>query len=257
MNLDRNAQIGFKLLDQRATIDRSSSRQSGDGAMEQLQTSTDVFFLLLGAILVFAMHGGFAFLEVGTVRQRTRSTRSVRSWSISRISTLCYFFIGYWIAYGVSFMAGAETISGGIPGRGFDGQGLSLVKFFFLVTFAAAVPAIISGRNRGTGGLLAAMRRDRPDRRRLLPAVRRHRLEQEYGAAGEVLRGEARRRIQGLRRSIVVHAFGGWAALAPSTSSGPAWAAMRPAARWRRRPRRFRGWRWARGCSASAGSAST
>ena len=32
----------------------------------------DLFFLLLGAILVLAMHAGFAFLELGTVRHKNQ-----------------------------------------------------------------------------------------------------------------------------------------------------------------------------------------
>ena len=109
--------------------------------MEQLQQGSDVFFLLMGAILVFAMHGGFAFLEVGTVRHKNQVNALVKILADFAISTIAYFFIGYWIAYGVSFLADAGTISSGDYGP----QGFGLVKFFFLCTFAAAVPAIISG----------------------------------------------------------------------------------------------------------------
>ncbi len=109
--------------------------------MEQSQQGTDVFFLLMGAILVFAMHGGFAFLEVGTVRHKNQVNALVKILVDFAISTIAYFFIGYWVAYGVSFMADAGTISSGDYGP----QGLGLVKFFFLCTFAAAVPAIVSG----------------------------------------------------------------------------------------------------------------
>ena len=109
--------------------------------MEQIQQGSDVFFLLMGAILVFAMHGGFAFLEVGTVRHKNQVNALVKILVDFAISTIAYFFIGYWVAYGVSFMTDAATISSG----DFGPQGLGLVKFFFLCTFAAAVPAIISG----------------------------------------------------------------------------------------------------------------
>ena len=37
--------------------------------METLVSANDVLFVLLGAIMVLAMHAGFAFLEVGTVRK--------------------------------------------------------------------------------------------------------------------------------------------------------------------------------------------
>ncbi len=115
--------------------------QKGMEQLQQVQQGGDVFFILIGAILVFAMHGGFAFLEVGTVRHKNQVNALVKIICDFAISTVTYFFIGYWIAYGVTFLANAETISRG----DFGPQGLGLVKFFFLCTFAAAVPAIISG----------------------------------------------------------------------------------------------------------------
>jgi Amt family ammonium transporter len=111
--------------------------------MNQSAIGLDVFFLLIGAVLVFSMHGGFAFLELGTVRGKNQVNAMVKIIVDFAFSTLAYFFVGYWIAYGVSFFAGAPTLSG--AGGGFPPQGLGLVRFFFLATFAAAVPAIISG----------------------------------------------------------------------------------------------------------------
>ena len=114
--------------------------------MEKLQDAAvgaDVFFLLVGAILVFAMHGGFAFLEAGTVRHKNQVNALVKILVDFAISALAYFVIGYWIAYGVSFFVGAEMLSGGA--EPFQPKGLTLVKFFFYCTFAAAVPAIVSG----------------------------------------------------------------------------------------------------------------
>ena len=103
----------------------------------------DVFFVLMGAILVFAMHGGFAFLEVGTVRHKNQVNALVKILVDFAISATVYFFVGYMVAYGTTFFISAAGLSGGA--EGFELQGLSLVKFFFLTTFAAAVPAIISG----------------------------------------------------------------------------------------------------------------
>ena len=80
--------------------------------MQQGQASGDVFFLLMGAILVFAMHGGFAFLEVGTVRHKNQVNALCKILVDFAISTLCYFFVGYAIAYGVTFLASAAAISG-------------------------------------------------------------------------------------------------------------------------------------------------
>ena len=111
--------------------------------MNETGVGADVFFVLVGAILVFAMHGGFAFLEVGTVRQKNQVNALVKILVDFALSTVAYFFVGYAVAYGATFLVNAATLSGG--GEGFELQGLSLVKFFFLTTFAAAIPAIISG----------------------------------------------------------------------------------------------------------------
>lgn len=113
--------------------------------MDTLKTGTDVFFILIGAILVFAMHAGFAFLEVGTVRKKNQVNALVKIIADFAISTVVYFFIGYNIAYGVSFLGNAADISGISENSLFLGNGYDLVKFFFLLTFAAAIPAIISG----------------------------------------------------------------------------------------------------------------
>ena len=105
--------------------------------MEQLQHGTDVLFLLAGAVMVLAMHSGFAFLELGTVRAKNQVNALVKILADFSASTLAYFFIGYGIAYGVDFFASASQLT--------ERNGYDLVKFFFLLTFAAAIPAIVSG----------------------------------------------------------------------------------------------------------------
>ncbi|MDD5250144.1 MAG: ammonium transporter [Rhodocyclaceae bacterium] len=105
--------------------------------MENLKTSADVLFILLGAIMILAMHAGFAFLELGTVRKKNQINALVKILVDFSVSTLAYFFIGYSIAYGVNFFSSAEVLSAK--------SGYELTKFFFLLTFAAAIPAIVSG----------------------------------------------------------------------------------------------------------------
>ena len=105
--------------------------------MDAVSKSSDVLFILLGAIMVLAMHAGFAFLELGTVRRKNQINALVKILVDFSVSTLAYFFIGYYIAYGAQFFTGAETLAAN--------SGYELVKFFFLLTFAAAVPAIVSG----------------------------------------------------------------------------------------------------------------
>ncbi|MCQ4229866.1 ammonium transporter [Pseudomonas stutzeri] len=108
-----------------------------NSAVETLVHGSNTLFLLMGAVMVLAMHAGFAFLEVGTVRLKNQVNALSKIITDFAISTLAYFFIGYWIAYGVTFMQPADQLVAD--------HGYALVKFFFLLTFAAAIPAIISG----------------------------------------------------------------------------------------------------------------
>ena len=109
-----------------------------ENAVQSLARSGDVLFLMLGAVMVFAMHAGFAFLEVGTVRRKNQTNALVKILTDWSVSTVVYFLIGYPIAYGVSFLVPAGQLLG-------DNQGYELVRFFFLLCFAACIPAIISG----------------------------------------------------------------------------------------------------------------
>ncbi|WP_019555986.1 ammonium transporter [Thiomicrorhabdus arctica] len=178
--------------------------------MEQLTTSLDVLFILLGAILVLFMHAGFAFLEVGTVQHKNQVNALVKIMSDLGVSTVAYFFIGYGVAYGVFL---GFNIDGQLTQAMTEKSGYDLVKFFFLMTFAAAIPAIVSGgiaeRARFYPVLLSTF---------LIVAFVyplfeglawngnfgvQAWLEAEYGAGFHDFAG-----------SIVVHAVGGWIALA-------------------------------------------
>ncbi len=105
--------------------------------MESVKQGTDALFILLGAVMVLAMHAGFAFLELGTVRKKNQVNALVKILVDFAVSTIAYFFVGYAVAYGISFFTGAEQLA--------QKNGYELVKFFFLLTFAAAIPAIVSG----------------------------------------------------------------------------------------------------------------
>ncbi|WP_233850297.1 ammonium transporter [Paraburkholderia sp. HD33-4] len=105
--------------------------------MESLKYGADTEFLLIGAAMVLAMHAGFAFLELGTVRKKNQVNALVKILVDFAVSTIAYFFIGYTIAYGVQFFSNAATLA--------EHNGYALVRFFFLLTFAAAIPAIVSG----------------------------------------------------------------------------------------------------------------
>ena len=99
--------------------------------------NTDLLFLLLGAVLVLAMHAGFAFLELGTVRHKNQVNALSKILTDFALSAIAYFFVGYYIAYGQHFFHMGATLAAD--------HGYNLMRCFFLLTFAAAIPAIISG----------------------------------------------------------------------------------------------------------------
>ncbi len=105
--------------------------------MDALKQGADALFILLGGIMVLAMHAGFAFLELGTVRKKNQVNALVKILVDFSVSTIAYFVVGYGVAYGTHFFIGADVLA--------QKNGYDLVKFFFLLTFAAAIPAIVSG----------------------------------------------------------------------------------------------------------------
>ena len=179
----------------------------------------DVFFLLMGAILVFAMHGGFAFLETGTVRHKNQVNALVKILVDFAVSTIVYFLIGYTIAYGVGFFENASAIAGGAPG--YEAQGFTLVRFFFLCTFAAAVPAIISGgiaerakfgpQVVATAALVGLF----------YPLLEGVYWNGNFGLQETFFKEVLGAPFKDFAGSIVVHAFGGWAALGAVLLLGP------------------------------------
>jgi len=172
--------------------------------METVKSGSDVLFILLGAIMVLAMHAGFAFLELGTVRKKNQVNALVKILVDFAVSTIAYFFIGYSIAYGVDFFSGAELLA--------EKNGYELVKFFFLLTFAAAIPAIISGgiaeRAKFNPQLIATF---------VLvgfiyPFFEGIAWNQHYGIQAWI-KGFTGEEFHDFAGSIVVHAVGGWIAL--------------------------------------------
>lgn len=180
--------------------------------MDAIRSGADTLFILLGAIMILAMHAGFAFLELGTVRKKNQVNALVKILVDFAVSTIAYFFIGYGIAYGVHFFESAEVLA--------QKSGFELVKFFFLLTFAAAIPAIISGgiaeRARfhpqlAATALLVGL---------VYPLFEGIAWNQRFGIQAwlEASYGAAFHDFAG---SIVVHAVGGWAALPAILLLGP------------------------------------
>jgi len=165
----------------------------------------DILFLLLGAVLVLAMHAGFAFLELGTVRHKNQVNALSKILSDFAISAIAYFFVGYYIAYGQHFFHSGQILA--------EQHGYNLMRCFFLLTFAAAIPAIISG-----GIAERAKMRTQAIATLLLVGLVypffegliwngnlgfQNWLQHTFGASFHDFAG-----------SVVVHAMGGWIALA-------------------------------------------
>jgi Amt family ammonium transporter len=173
--------------------------------MEALKTSSDVLFILMGAVMVLAMHAGFAFLELGTVRRKNQVNALMKILVDFSVSTIAYFFIGYSVAYGVSFFSGAEALA--------QKSGYELVKFFFLLTFAAAVPAIVSGG-------IAERAKFNPQIAAtfllvgfLYPFFESIAWGSSYGVQ-DWIKARFGAEFHDFAGSVVVHAVGGWVALA-------------------------------------------
>ncbi len=173
--------------------------------MEDLKINNDTLFILLGAIMVLAMHAGFAFLELGTVRKKNQVNALVKILTDFAVSTIAYFFIGYAIAYGVNFFTGAEQLA--------QKSGYELVKFFFLLTFAAAIPAIVSGG-------IAERARFNPQMAAtfmlvgfIYPFFEGIAWNHHYGVQ-DWLNATFGAEFHDFAGSVVVHAVGGWVGLA-------------------------------------------
>jgi Amt family ammonium transporter len=173
--------------------------------MDTLKISSDVLFILLGAIMVLAMHAGFAFLEVGTVRRKNQVNALVKILADFSMSTVAYFFIGYSVAYGTNFFAGAETLA--------QRSAYDLTKFFFLLAFAAAIPAIVSGG-------IAERARFHPQLAAsfalvgfVYPFFEGIAWNGQFGVQGW-LEASFGAPFHDFAGSVVVHAMGGWVALA-------------------------------------------
>jgi len=173
--------------------------------MEALKSGADTLFILLGAVMVLAMHAGFAFLELGTVRRKSQVNALVKILTDFATSTIAYFFIGYAVAYGVHFFTGAQTLA--------QASGYALVKFFFLLTFAAAVPAIVSGGIAERARFNPQMAASFALVALVYPFFEGIAWNGRFGVQAW-LKGTFGAEFHDFAGSVVVHAVGGWIALA-------------------------------------------
>jgi len=172
--------------------------------VEALKQGSDALFILLGGIMVLAMHAGFAFLELGTVRKKNQVNALVKILVDFSISTVVYFAVGYSVAYGTHFFVGAEQLAAK--------NGYELVKFFFLLTFAAAIPAIISGGIAERARFYPQLIATAIIVGLIYPFFEGIVWNKHFGVQAWIqsLTGEEFHDFAG---SVVVHAMGGWLAL--------------------------------------------
>jgi Amt family ammonium transporter len=172
--------------------------------MDALKQGADALFILLGGIMVLAMHAGFAFLELGTVRKKNQVNALVKILVDFSVSTVVYFMVGYGVAYGTHFFVGAEQLA---AKNGYD-----LVKFFFLLTFAAAIPAIISGGIAERAKFWPQLLATACVVGFVYPFFEGIAWNQHFGVQAwiKALTGDEFHDFAG---SVVVHAVGGWIAL--------------------------------------------
>jgi Amt family ammonium transporter len=181
-------------------------------AVENFKQSADALFILLGAIMVLAMHAGFAFLELGTVRKKNQVNALVKILLDFSVSTVAYFLIGYTVAYGTHFFTGAEELAAK--------NGYELVKFFFLLTFAAAIPAIISGGIAERARFGPQMAATAVIVGLIYPLFEGVAWNQAFGFQ-PWLKASFGAEFHDFAGSVVVHAVGGWIALAAVLLLGP------------------------------------
>ena len=172
--------------------------------MDALKQGADALFILLGAIMVLAMHAGFAFLELGTVRQKNQVNALVKILVDFSISTVMYFAVGYSVAYGTHFFVGADVLA---ARNGYD-----LVKFFFLLTFAAAIPAIVSGGIAERARFYPQLLAPAVIVGFIYPVYEGIAWNQHFGLQAWLL-ATTGAEFHDFAGSVVVHAVGGWIAL--------------------------------------------
>lgn len=172
--------------------------------MEALKQGADALFILLGGIMVLAMHAGFAFLELGTVRKKNQVNALVKILVDFSVSTVMYFALGYSVAYGTHFFVGAESLAAK--------NGYELVKFFFLLTFAAAIPAIISGGIAERARFWPQLAATAVIVGLIYPFFEGIVWNQHFGVQAWI-KAATGDEFHDFAGSVVVHAVGGWIAL--------------------------------------------
>ncbi|MEM0976471.1 MAG: ammonium transporter [Pseudomonadota bacterium] len=179
--------------------------------------------LLVGGLLVFLMHVGFAMLEGGLVQEKNLTTQMIKNFGLFLVSMVCYFLIGYnlmyplgdWVLEGylsanwiwasvepVAATAGDVDIFYATTGS----------DFFFQIMFCAAAATIVSGtiaERMRVGPFLIFV---------VVLAAFIYPIQGSWKWGGGFLDAAGFLDFAG---STIVHSVGGWAALTAAIILGP------------------------------------
>ena len=134
--------------------------QSDAGQNVMSGDATFVFnslLLLVGGLLVFLMHIGFAMLEGGMVREKNVSAQMAKNFGLFLVAMACYFLVGYnlmypfgsWLIEGVLsanwFWTVVEPVAPSADAVDDYFYATTGSDFFFQIMFCAAAASIVSG----------------------------------------------------------------------------------------------------------------
>ncbi|KIT15438.1 ammonium transporter [Jannaschia aquimarina] len=145
-----------KLLVTGAAITLPSAALAQDAEFASLADTAYIFntlLFLIGGFLVFWMAAGFAMLEAGLVRSKNVTTQLTKNIGLFSIASVMYWLIGYnvmypgdgnWIIqdiFGTFSLKAIDPVGGDDLATGYSGAS----DFFFQLMFVATTASIVSG----------------------------------------------------------------------------------------------------------------
>lgn len=182
---------------------------------QDLAAGIDTVWVLLCAALVFFMEGGFAFLEAGFIRAKNSMNIVMKVFTDCTVGLLSYWAVGFGIMYGLN-QAGLVGGSGFFLGGDLSHIQLRIpiyAYWLFQAAFAVAMASIVSGAVA--------------ERMKFAPYIIYTALATAviYPVAGHWVWGVGgwlgKLGMLDFAGSAVVHAAGGWSALAAALVLGP------------------------------------
>ncbi len=105
------------------------------GDLGHLEISTNIFFVIIGVALIFFMQAGFMLVETGFCRGKNAAHVAMTNFVIFAVGTLAYWAVGFALQFGsfgpIGLLGGAQGVLNGDAFTLF-GQALAGTKGFFL-----------------------------------------------------------------------------------------------------------------------------